>query len=206
MALLLAVSACGGTDSASDASKKSSPHPVTDVDGNTCSSDATKYGLCRTNRYYGDTPSEARAARRAAAVAARAKARRAAAAARRRARARAAAARRRAAAHAAYLRAANAWHASYTRQDDNVYWKWDDNGDCKEYAVNGCWHVVVITRLGCPSYVAVNANEYQNGSIVNQLLDNQGYGIPPKTPRVFELDSDSSSGDNTAGDVTIDCS
>jgi hypothetical protein len=28
--------------------------------------------------------------------------------------------------------------------------------------------------------VAVHANEYSGGTIINELLDNQGYGIPPK--------------------------
>jgi len=65
--------------------------------------------------------------------------------------------------------------------------------------------VVVITRDGCPSYVAVNANEYSaGGSIVNSLLDNQGYGIPAETTRVFELDADPNGA--TASEVHIDCS
>jgi hypothetical protein len=49
----------------------------------------------------------------------------------------------------------------------------------------------------------VNANEYQGGTITNSLLDNQGYGIPSQTPRVFELDADQSN--VTAGEVHIDC-
>jgi hypothetical protein len=66
-------------------------------------------------------------------------------------------------------------------------------------------HRKACKRYGCPSYVAVNANEYRNGAIINELLDNQGYGIPPKTPRIFELDSDAES-ETTAGDITVECS
>lgn len=98
---------------------------------------------------------------------------------------------------------ATAWHQGYNQQDENVYWKWVDGGDCESFAESGCWHVEVITRDGCPSYVAVNANEYAGGTIVDSLLDNQGYGIPPMTPRVFELDADRDG--VTANDVTIDC-
>jgi hypothetical protein len=104
---------------------------------------------------------------------------------------------------AAYARA-NAWHQGYVSQDGNVYWKWTTGASCQTYVTDGCWHVTVITRDGCPSYVAVNANEYQSGTIINQLLDNQGYGIPPQTARLFELDADAGS-NVTAGDVTIDC-
>jgi hypothetical protein len=114
-----------------------------------------------------------------------------------------AAAKARARAHAAYVAAANAWHKGYYQQDENVYWKWVNGNSCQDYAQNGCWHVAVITRDGCPSYVAVNANEYQGSSIVNALLANQGYGIPAKTERVFELDADSNG--DTANNVTIDC-
>jgi hypothetical protein len=39
--------------------------------------------------------------------------------------------------------------------------------------------VAVITRNGCGSYVAVNANEYQAGAVIGSLLDNQGYGVLP---------------------------
>jgi hypothetical protein len=106
-------------------------------------------------------------------------------------------------ARAAAVAAANAWHAGYNEQSGSVFWKWQNGGSCADYAQYGCWHVVVITKYGCPSYVAVNANEYQHGAIINQLLDNQGYGIPAKTPRVFELDADA--GNVTANDVSIDC-
>ena len=86
-----------------------------------------------------------------------------------------------------------------------MYWRWVNGGSCQDFAQDGCWHVEVITRDGCPSYVAVNANEYStSGTIINSLLDNQGYGIPPKTKRLFELDADSN-GDK-AGNVSIDCS
>jgi hypothetical protein len=115
----------------------------------------------------------------------------------------AAAAARAAAAHAAYVAAANAWHKGYYQQDDNVYWEWRHNRSCQDYATSGCWHVAVITRGGCQSYVAVNANEYQGGAIIGQLLDNQDYGIPPKTVRVFELDADANG--VTANNLTIDC-
>jgi hypothetical protein len=108
-----------------------------------------------------------------------------------------------AAAHAAYVAAANAWHNGYYQQDNNVFWEFRDGASCQDFATNGCWHVAVITRYGCSSYVAVNANEYQGGAIIGQLLDNQGYGIPPRTVRVFELDADTSG--VTARNVTIDC-
>lgn len=143
-----------------------------------------------------------RAAKRAAArarVAAKRAAVKARAAARRAARRAAAEAKARAAA----IAAANAWHKGYHEQSGSVFWKWSNSGSCADYAQNGCWHVVVITKFGCPSYVAVNANEYQGKSIVGQLLANQGYGIPPKTPRRFELDADT--GNVTAGDVTVNC-
>jgi hypothetical protein len=106
-------------------------------------------------------------------------------------------------ASAARLAAANAWHKGYLEQDANVFWKWLAQRGCREFATNGCWHVEVITRDGCASYVAVNANEYVGGTIVNSLLDNQAYGIPAKTPRIFELDADQDK--VTANNVTIDC-
>jgi hypothetical protein len=110
-----------------------------------------------------------------------------------------------AAAHAAYVAAANAWHKGYYQQDDNVFWKWDNSASCStDYVGNGCWHIAVITRDGCPSYVAVNANEYQGSTIIGQLLANQGYGIPPRTVRIFELDADTA-GTLTANNVSIDC-
>jgi hypothetical protein len=134
-------------------------------------------------------------------AAAAAKARAKAAARAKEARAKAAA---RARARAAAIAAANAWHRGYTQQDGNIYWKWIKGSSCEDYATNGCWHVGVITRDGCPSYVAVHANEYAGKAIINELLDNQGYGIPAKTARIFELDADQAG--VTAGDVQIDCS
>jgi hypothetical protein len=113
-----------------------------------------------------------RVARAKARVAARARAK-AAAAARVRARAEAAA-------HAADVAAANRWHQGYSQQDGNVFWRWRSGLSCADYVQVGCWHVEVITRSGCSSYVAVHANEYSGGTIINELLDNQGYGIPPK--------------------------
>lgn len=110
----------------------------------------------------------------------------------------------RAAARRAAIAAANAWHQGYNQQDGNVYWKWVHGSSCQDYATDGCWHVAVITRDGCSSYVAVNANEYSSGGqIVNALLDNQGYGIPAKTVRIFELDADPDG--DTANNVTVDC-
>lgn len=106
-------------------------------------------------------------------------------------------------AHAAAVAAANAWHKGYEQQDGNVFWRFNDAASCEAYAEQGCWHVEVITRNGCPGYVAVNANEYSGETIINSLLDNQGFGIPPKTPRVFELDADQ--GNVTIRDVQIDC-
>ena len=73
-----------------------------------------------------------------------------------------------------------------------------------ERTENGCWHVEVITRYGCQSYVGVEANEYQGSSIVGDLLDNNGNGIPPKTPIMFELDADAG-GNLTADDVHVTC-
>jgi hypothetical protein len=153
--------------------------------GFTCSS----YGPAKPNDCYSAAQLRTRAAAKLAA-------RRAAA----RARARAVAD---AKAQAAADAAANAWHQGYNQQDENVYWKWVNDKSCAAYTSNGCWHVEVITRDGCSSYVAVNANEYANGSIINSLLDNQGYGIPPQTPRLFELDADQNG--VTAGDVKIEC-
>jgi hypothetical protein len=125
---------------------------------------------------------------------------RAAAKARARAEARAAAT---AKARAAEFAAANAWHRGYSEQDENVYWKWNHGASCQDYAANGCWHVEVITRDGCPSYLGVEANEYQGSSIVGDLLANNGNGVPPKTPALFELDADANG--STAGDVNITC-
>jgi hypothetical protein len=154
------------------------------------------------------TPAQLRAEAKAKAKAARIAARRRArkrAATRARAKAEAAAARARAKARAAYIAAMNRWHRGYYRQDYNVYWKWVNGRSCADYALNGCWHVEVVTHEGCPSYLGVEANEYQANAVVGDLLGNNGTGIPPKTPIIIELDSDSDAGGTTAGDVKIDC-
>ncbi len=139
---------------------------------------------------------------RAARIAARARAR-ARAAARARAKAAAAAARRAAAAHAAYVRAANQWHQGYYQQDSNVYWKTPSGQSCADYATNGCWHVEVITRDGCPNYLGVEANEYRGGAVVGDLLGNNGTGVPPKTAAIIELDADANG--VTANDIKVQC-
>jgi hypothetical protein len=96
------------------------------------------------------------------------------------------------------------WSSGYEQQDANVYWKWVEGRRCRSYAQHGCWHVAVITADGCPNYVAVQANEYSGSAIINELLDNQGYGIPPLTERIFELDA-SQAGATTAGNVSVEC-
>jgi hypothetical protein len=165
---------------------------VTDMDGYQCDSAKAKYARCPSNPYYGKTIAQVSAAKKAKA---RAEARALAAA--------KAKARREAAAHAAYVRAANAWHQGYYQQDSNIYWKWRNDLDCSDYATDGCWRVEVITRNGCPSYLGVTANEYRGGSVVGDLLDNNGNGVPPKTSALFELDADPNA--DTANDVTIQC-
>src|SRR5581483_4179744 len=183
-----------------------------DAQGNTCLKSRRDSALrCPANADFGKTKAQVHAeavakakAVRVARIAAQRTAAARAAAAQRAAAARAAAAQRAAAAEAARIAAANAWHAGYYQQDANVYWRWDNGASCQDFAQSGCWHVEVITRDGCPTYVAVNANEYSGATIVNALLDNQGYGIPPRTPRIFELDADQAG--ITAGDVTVDCS
>jgi len=107
------------------------------------------------------------------------------------------------AARQARIAAENAWHQGYNQQDYNVYWKWLDGHGCAEYALDGCWNVEVITRDGCPTYLGVEANEYQGNAVVGDLLGNNGTGIPPKTPAIIELDADASS--DTANNVKIEC-
>ena len=114
------------------------------------------------------------------------------------------AAARKAAAGAEAERRANAWHQGYYEQDENIYVRFPQTGDCASYAEYGCWHIEVITRDGCSSYVAVHANEYRGETIINELLDNQGYGIPPMTARRFELDASTSG--SAIDDVTVECS
>jgi hypothetical protein len=104
----------------------------------------------------------------------------------------------------ARIAAANAWHQGYYQQDGNVFWRWRNGLSCTEYAAGGCWHVEVVTRNGCQSYVTVHANEYQNGAMVKGLRDNQVFGIPPEMPRIFELDSDVT-GQATANNVRVEC-
>jgi hypothetical protein len=58
-------------------------------------------------------------------------------------------------------------------------------------------------RDGCQSYVGVEANEYLGNAVVNDLLDNNGTGVPPKTPVVFELDA--SQDDTTLNDLKVQC-
>lgn len=164
--------------------------PATDVNGYGClKSELDHHRRCPANPAFGKTRAQLRQEAYTAKVAAR------------RARIEA---RREEKARQAQIAAENAWHKGYYQQDDNVFWRWRDGLGCKDdYLENGCWRVEVITRDGCDSYVAVNANEYQGHTIINQLLDNQGYGIPAKTPRLFELDADE--GRVSVGDVTIDC-
>jgi hypothetical protein len=197
----------GGCGSGSKSSKKAAaptttkPADVTDMDGFTCPPKKAKYGRCPGNAYYGKKPAQVRALKRAKA---RAEARaRAAAVARARAKA---------AAHAEAVREANAWHAGYEpvptdSYDSNpgAYVKFLDPNSfsCDEFAEYGCWKVEVAVRDGCPSYVGVEANEYKGGAIVNDLLDNNGTGVPPKTPVVFELDA--SQDGTTVNDVKVQC-
>lgn len=191
---------------------------VADVDGFYCHPATVKFDRCPINRYYGKTIPEANAAKRVdaraearALVVAKAKAKAAKAKAKAKAKADAqreaaaakAEAQREAAAHAAYVRAANVWHQGYFQQDRNIYWKLRDDLGCADYATDGCLRVEVITRAGCPSYVGVDANEYQGGSVVGDLLDNNGNGVPPKTSALFELDLDAGADD--VKDLKIQC-
>jgi hypothetical protein len=116
------------------------------------------------------------------------------------------------AARVAAVRAANAWHEGYdlAPQDEYgssgpVYVKWVSGLACAPYmGEDGCWHLQVIARDGCPSYVGAEANEYLGGKVVGSLLDNNGTGLPPKTPIAFELDADQPG--VTADDLKISCS
>ena len=211
LAVSVLVAGCGGTTKT--VTKTVTISSWRDAQGFTCLEAKRDFARrCPANPDFGKTKvqvhaeavAKAKAARRAKIAAQRAAAARRAAA-KRAAAARAAAAKRAAAAEAARIAAENAWHKGYFRQDDNVYWKWLNGASCQDFAQDGCWHIEVITRDGCPTYVAVNANEYSaGGTIVDSLLDNQGYGIPAKTPRIFELDADPNG--SKAGDVTVDCS
>jgi hypothetical protein len=198
VALVFFAVGCG--TSGHKSAKSVAPPRATDARGYNCLRSKLDFARrCPSNpdfrktktQLHAEAVAKAKAARHARLVAARA------AAASRARLAREAAARR------ARIAAENAWHQGYNQQDDNVYWKWVKGGSCQDFAQYGCWHVAVTTRDGCPSYVAVNANEYRSGTIINSLLANQGYGIPPETPRDFELDADE--GGVTAGNVTIEC-
>jgi hypothetical protein len=193
---VLVAAGCGGSKKAA---KPVPPKRVTDAAGISCLKSAVDFARrCPSNPAFGKTAAQLRAEARAKAKAKAAAAKARAAAARR---ARVAAAKR-AAAHAAYVAQANAWHKGFFKQDESVYWRWTHRS-CEEFATDGCWHVEVITRDGCQSYLGVEANEYQGSSIVGDLLDNNGNGVPPKTSVVFELDA-AASGD-TASDVKITC-
>lgn len=101
----------------------------------------------------------------------------------------------------AAARAQKGWSAGFVRQDANVYWR--SKPGCRGSSGHGCWHVEVTTRDGCPSYIAVQANEYREGAVVNSLRDVYGYSIAPKTPMVFELEADVSGA--RLADVHVDC-
>jgi hypothetical protein len=198
------VAGCGNTQAASDTGSNTTSSKqvvlVTDADGYSCDSDETRYGLCPKNPLFGKTTGQAHAVRVARA---KAKAR---ALARAKARARA-----RARARAAYLARLNAWHRGYYLVDasdglgdpiDGFYARWV-RGSCQDFAEYGCWHVQVISATGCSSYVAVEANEYLGNSVVNDLLDNNGTGLPPKTSETFELEA--SQDGTTANDLKAEC-
>jgi hypothetical protein len=190
--------ACGA--SADETAKPTPPVIATDAKGYHCIKAKLDFARrCPANPNFGKTKAQLRAeAVKKAKAAKQARLAAARAAAARRARlAREAAARR------AQIAAENAWHKGYYEQDTNVYWRWIEGRDCSDY-VDYCWHVEVITRDGCPSYVAVEANEYEGTAVVGDLLDNNGNGLPPKTPAVFELMSQGSGG-TKAGDVNITC-
>lgn len=207
--VVVALAACGGTNDsthkAAVKSAKSDSHRITDIDGWDCQNTETKFARCPNNPYFGKTIAQARAAKRAKA---RVEARAAAAA--------EAEAQRQAVAHEAYVRAANAWHAGYFSADGcddfgtcttGLYARFLDPSEfsCEEYMGEyGCWKVRVITRDGCQSYVGVEANEYSGGSIINDLLDNNGTGIPPKTAITFELDASETG--TTVDDLKVQCS
>jgi hypothetical protein len=165
-------------------------HFINDGDGFQCRTDkADKHSLCPQNPDYGKTAAQLHAEAVAARAAARARAR----------------------ARAAAIRAANAWHAGYALAplDESgasgpVYLRWENGLNCQDFATDGCWHAEVIARDGCPNYVGIQGNEYQAGKIVGEVLDNNGNGIPAKTPVSFELDADQPN--VTLNDVTVSCS
>jgi hypothetical protein len=201
VALIVVLAGCGGSTADSGTLGARSTPRVKDAKGFRClQSNVDLVGRCPANPNFGKTKAEVRAEAIAKTKAAR-QARIAKARADRLARIESA---RVAAVERARIAAANAWHLGYIQQDGNVFWRWRSGLDCDEYALIGCWHVEVITRYGCESYVAVQANEYRGGAIISSLLDNQGYGIPPQTPRIFELDADEEG--VTASDLEVECS
>jgi hypothetical protein len=202
-----ATAACGGTGGGAQKAATTKPDSriVTDMDGVACQSTETKFARCPNNLYFGKTIAQARAAKLAKA---QAEARAAALLAAKR--------KRQKAAHDLYVKAANAWHAGYDNADGcdeygtcttGLYARFLDPSEfsCEEYMGEyGCWKVRVITRDGCQSYVGVEANEYSGGSIINDLLDNNGTGIPPRTAITFELDA--SQPGTTVDDLKVQCS
>jgi hypothetical protein len=196
-----AVAGCGGVSADKGTLGAATPARVKDAKGFWCSkTNVDSFGRCPANPNFGKTRAQVRAQALAKTKAARL-ARIAKAEAARRARIAAA---RAAAEERERIAAANAWHRGYFQQDENVFWRWRSGLTCQDYALHGCWHVEVITQYGCETYVAVQANEYREGTIINSLLDNQGFGIPPQTPRIFELDADEAG--VTANDLSIECS
>lgn len=100
-------------------------------------------------------------------------------------------------------RRAARWRKGYPNYDSETAYRLVTR-PCAGYATNGCWHVQVISRYGCPNYVAVEANEYQNRTIIGSLLDNNANGIPAETPIMFELTSNGD-GPSTANDIEVTC-
>lgn len=47
---------------------------------------------------------------------------------------------------------------TYWRDDGTVAWRWVEGLDCPSYS-DGCWHVDVVTRDGCPDGVYVSLNK-----------------------------------------------
>lgn len=89
-----------------------------------------------------------------------------------------------------------------------IYWRWKSGG-CASYETE-CWHVDVITRQGCPTYLGVQANVYDHrgGSVVDNILGNDGNGVPPLTPAAVEMDDPNVTTYDpslVADDVTIQC-
>jgi hypothetical protein len=77
-----------------------------------------------------------------------------------------------------------------------------DGRGCADYALQGCWHIEVITDQGC-SLLTVEANEMSGGTVVGNVIANQS-NLPPKTPVLLELDADTDQS-VTASAPTITC-